>query len=75
MVVGQDKVNTARYSTARIFSPNLFENSHGQRTVRAVPRGIPTTTFRGQLGFRKLSSHPVFLRLTTAIALSPRSFS
>ena len=42
-VIGQDKVNTARYSTARTFSANPFGFSHGQRTVREVSRGtIPT---------------------------------
>jgi conjugative transfer signal peptidase TraF len=38
-VIGQDKVNTARYSTARTFSANPFGFSHGQRTVREVSRG------------------------------------
>jgi conjugative transfer signal peptidase TraF len=38
-VIGQDKVNTARYSTARTFFANPFGFSHGQRTVREVSRG------------------------------------
>jgi|SRR5579862_5170311 len=38
-VIGQDKVNTARYSTARTFSANPQGFSHGQRTVREVSRG------------------------------------
>ena len=38
-VIGQDKVNKARYSTARTFSANPFGFSHGQRTVREVSRG------------------------------------
>ena len=38
-VIGQDKVNKARYSTARTFSANPFGFSHGQRTVREASRG------------------------------------
>ena len=56
-VIGQDKVNTARHSTARTFSANPFGFSHGQRTVREVSRGTdrpapssqPDSTSRARL--------------------------
>ena len=70
LVVGQDKASTARYSTARTFSANPFGFSHGQRTVRAAPRGTgqPTPLLR-PARHSKLAERSAFQRLTSAIAL------
>lgn len=77
LVIGQDKVNTARYSTARTFSANPFGFSHGQRTVRTVSRGTdqpaPFFTRRGstnaqrRVSIRRFGKALVLIAATTII--------
>jgi len=78
-VIGQDKVNTARYSTARTFSANPFGFSHGQRTVRTASRGtdrpapssqqIHTSERAAGATFRLLCEQVIWLAMGTILIM------
>jgi len=68
-VMGQDKANTARYCTARIFSANPFGSSQGQRTVRTLSHcKTKQPHFRGVSNSREVFRR-VWLGGGTAIVL------
>lgn len=61
-------MNTARHSTARIFSANPFGFSHGQRTVREVSRGTdqPAPSIQPNSTWRR-SSRAIFRQLRAQV--------
>lgn len=68
LVIGQDKVNTARHSTARTFSANPFGFSHGERTVCEVSRGTDQSApSRQSNSTSQQSSRAIFRRLGTQV--------